>query len=55
MFPQNSTEVLEYYLEHRRQRENEILTILSESQTAMNISEMTSVLYTVRPIYSHDF
>lgn len=39
------TEVLNYYLEHRQQRENEIITVLAESQTLMNISEITAVLY----------
>lgn len=41
----NSTEVLDYYLEHRRQRENEILAALADNQNSMNISEITSVLY----------
>lgn len=41
----NPTEVLNYYLEHRRQRENEIITVLAESETPLNISEITAVLY----------
>lgn len=41
----NPTEVLNYYLEHRRQRENQIITVLAESKTPLNISEITAVLY----------
>lgn len=47
IFFQNSTEVLDYYLKHRREREDEIIGVLAENKTAMSTSDITSLLYMV--------
>jgi hypothetical protein len=45
---ENPREIIEYYLSHRQQRNDQILAALKQSIHGLDPNEITKIVYTVR-------